>query len=156
MGTVSCCDATLVSPLRRDGTANALTAEEPGVTLSRARRRKERAYPELLTGGRARLVVLAAEVGGRWSDEARSFLRQLVRLRVRQAPQVLRQAARLAWQQGWWKLLSVAVQRAVTTTLVEPQRPAMGGVAGFEDVFLADVLESGLNAPAVSRLPLRS
>ena len=53
---------------------------EDGVALAAARRRKERTYPEL-TGqfGRARLVVLAGEVGGRWSDETQAFLRQLAR-----------------------------------------------------------------------------
>ena len=29
--------------------------------------------------GRARLVVLAAEVGGRWSEEARAFVSQLAK-----------------------------------------------------------------------------
>ena len=41
--------------------------------LQEARRRKERTYPELNgAGGRARLVVLAAEVGGRWSGPGSS------------------------------------------------------------------------------------
>ena len=40
-----------------------------GAALVDARRRKERSYPELSgEGGRARLVVLAAEVGGRWDE----------------------------------------------------------------------------------------
>ena len=38
-------------------------------------RRKERTCPELsMDGGRARLVVLAVEVGGRWSTETANFL----------------------------------------------------------------------------------
>ena len=38
--------------------------------LQAARRRKERRYPELARRfGRAKLVVLAVEVGGRWSKE---------------------------------------------------------------------------------------
>ena len=58
-------DTTLVSPLRRDGTPHARCAGEDGAALLRARRRKERAYPELSgEHGRARLVVLASEVGG--------------------------------------------------------------------------------------------
>ena len=41
------------------------------------RRRKERTYPELSGAhGRARLVVLACEVGGRWSSVTQAFLRQ--------------------------------------------------------------------------------
>ena len=68
-------DTTLVSALTRDGTARPGADRHDGVALAEARRRKERTYPELSgEGGRARLVVLAAEVGGRWSDEARTFL----------------------------------------------------------------------------------
>ena len=63
-------DTTLVSPLRRDGSARFRVANQDGAVLMEARRRKERTYPELSgEGGRARLVVLAAEVGGRWSEE---------------------------------------------------------------------------------------
>ena len=65
LGCVWCCDVTLVSPVRRDGTPIPLAADEDGVALSRARGRKERRYPELLERGPAQLVVLAAEVGGR-------------------------------------------------------------------------------------------
>ena len=43
-------------------------ATTSAVALQAARRPKETTYPELSgEGGRARLVVLAAEVGGRWS-----------------------------------------------------------------------------------------
>ena len=53
-------------------------ARVDGAGLVRARRRKEATYPELSgANGRARLVVLGCEVGGRWSDECQSFLRQL-------------------------------------------------------------------------------
>ena len=46
-------------------------AERDGAALDQARRTKERTYPKL-TGehGRARLVVLACETGGRWSEES--------------------------------------------------------------------------------------
>ena len=57
-------DTTLVSPLHRDGRAIRGAAEKNGKALENARRRKERTYPELAgEGGRARLVVLGAEVG---------------------------------------------------------------------------------------------
>ena len=63
-------DTTMVSSLHRDGTAKRETSVRGGAVLQEARRCKERTYPELNgAGGRARLVVLAAEMGGRWSDE---------------------------------------------------------------------------------------
>ena len=40
-------DATMVSPLRSDGTPHRRAAEEDGAVLHTARRRKERTYPEL-------------------------------------------------------------------------------------------------------------
>ena len=77
-------DTTLVSPLRRDGTARARAANHDGAALEDARRRKEATYPELSgEGGRARLVVLAAEVGGgRWSVETAQFLTALAKARA--------------------------------------------------------------------------
>ena len=57
----------------------------------RARRRKEATYPELSgANGRARLVVLGCEVGGPWSDECQSFIRQLSKARVRHEPPGIR------------------------------------------------------------------
>ena len=68
-------DTTLVSALHCDGTARRGAANRDGVALAEARRRKERTYPELVQPGhRAKLVVLAGEVGGRWSDEAVAFI----------------------------------------------------------------------------------
>ena len=79
-------DTTLVSALRCDGSALPRSANVDGAALQAARRRKERAYPELAgPRGRARLVVLAGEVGGRWSEETRDFLNQLARGKVRHA-----------------------------------------------------------------------
>ena len=59
-------DTTLVSPLRCCGSARPRAADHNGAALDEARRRKERTHPELSgDGGRACLVVLATEVGGR-------------------------------------------------------------------------------------------
>ncbi|CAE7943931.1 unnamed protein product [Symbiodinium sp. KB8] len=68
-GEALCCDATLVSPLTRAGRPIHGAHARAGVALDAARRRKVARYPELTRGGPQRLVVLAAEVGGRWNDE---------------------------------------------------------------------------------------
>ena len=52
-----------------------------------ARRKREQTYPELLAAGRCRLVVLAFEVGGRWSDESLDFVRRLARAKARSQPE---------------------------------------------------------------------
>ena len=111
---------TLVSPLRRDGTPHAQCAREDGAALRLARRRKERAYPELSgEHGGARLVVLACEVGGRWSSETQSFLRQLAKAKTRHVPHNLRTSAKLAWMWRWCTILACASARALALSLLE-------------------------------------
>ena len=84
-------DATLVSVLHRDGTAKRRADTTNGVALREARVRKERTYPELSgSNGRARLVVIAGEVGGRWSQETKAFLWSLASDKASSAPKVLR------------------------------------------------------------------
>ena len=84
-------DTTLVSALGRDGLPRPRCAHVDGAILEAARRRKERHHLELSgQQGRTRLVVLAAEVGGRWSQESVRFLVQLAKAKVRHEPKVMR------------------------------------------------------------------
>ena len=63
-------DTTLESPLACDGSVKRGADRTDGAALEEARRRKEHTHPDTAgVGGRARLVVLAVEVGGRWSEE---------------------------------------------------------------------------------------
>ena len=63
-------DTTLVCAHHGDGNPVGREAQQDGVVLQSAHRRKERTYPELLgRQARAKLMVLANEVGGRWSEE---------------------------------------------------------------------------------------
>ena len=100
-------DTTAVSVLRRDGAPRRRVVSQDGAALDAARRRKERVYPEL-TGqlGRTRLVVLACEVAGRWSEGSVDFLNQLAVAKARREPRHLRARARQAWRQGWATLLA--------------------------------------------------
>ena len=67
-------DTTLVSALKENGEPRRGAADRDRVALAAARRVKERTYPELVDPGRrARLVVFALEVGGRWSEEAKDL-----------------------------------------------------------------------------------
>ena len=84
-------DTTLVSPLSRNGAAKRQCAGTDGAAMVQARRRKERTYPELAqVHGRARLVVLACEVGGRWSAESLRFLHLVAEAKVRDEPEEFR------------------------------------------------------------------
>ena len=79
-------DASLVSPLTRAAQPRMRGGQYRGTALRDARRNKERTYPELLRDRRCRLVVFGIEVGGRWSDEAATFLRLLAHTKARQTP----------------------------------------------------------------------
>ena len=65
-GIALCCDATVVSPLRRNGEPIPGAAEFDGVALARAQQRKSNTYPEFNRAGPQQLLVLGCEVGGRW------------------------------------------------------------------------------------------
>ena len=112
-------DTTLVCAMHCDGSPHQ-AAERDGVVLTAARRRKERRYPELVgPRSRARLVVLAMEVGGRWSSETRSFLAHLAKARSRREVPLLRKRVEQAWRLRWGAILGCAAARAVAASLLE-------------------------------------
>ena len=69
-----------------------------GAVLVKARADKERKYAELVNRDRCRLVVVGVETGGRWSDEAVTFLDHLASARAREAPPILRGSAFFMWR----------------------------------------------------------
>ena len=91
-----CCDATLVSPLARDGEPHPGAAAQDGAVLRTAYRRKQATYPELATGGAQTLCVLGCEVGGRWNADAVKLVQRLVALRAHRAPPAVRASAKAA------------------------------------------------------------
>ena len=112
-------DTTIVSALHCDGTPHRGAANVDGVRLVAARRRKERTYPELVAPrSHCRLVVLANEVGGRWSTEALVFSRLLVRAKARSEPLLMRMRAQQAWKLRWLSILTCASARAVALSLL--------------------------------------
>ena len=131
-------DTTLVSPLRADGAPHRRCADESGAALEAARRRKVRRYPELSgERGRAKLVVLAGEMGGRFSEEAHSFLRTLARAKVRSILVPMRSRVRQSWLRGWGSMLACAAARAFASSLLDRRgHPgADGDIPTVSDVF---------------------
>ena len=86
--------------------------------MTRAERRKHRTYHDVLHSDVAALLVLGAEVYGRWSNDALQLVRELVTLKAAQAQPLLRGAAAAAWSTRWWNVLSVGLQRATSKALL--------------------------------------
>ena len=87
------------------------------------------------------------EVGGRWSEEAATFVRLLAKAKARAFPSILRRSLQLAYQQRWTGLLAVAAQRALASTLLE--LPVDEAAADGEEVWVEEVLREArlLEAP---------
>ena len=112
-------DATVVSPLHSDGTHRRRADAIDGQVLGEARKLKERTYPELCQrDGRARLVVVAGEVGGRWSHETKALLWSLACAKAASLPRRLYGSARAAWFRRWSCLLACSTAKAVASSLL--------------------------------------
>ena len=153
-GGALCCDATLVSPVSRDGQSQGRSADTDGAALATATRRKEATYPELLRNGPQRLVVLGSEVGGRWGTGALALVRELVRLRRLRAPPALRHAAATASARRWWTQLSVAVQRATALSAAGRAWPAASRAVADAPAF--ELVLDLTDAAGPSMLPFRA
>ena len=116
----------LVAPLHGDGRARRNTATTSGVALQAAHRAKETTHPELSgEGGRVRLVVLAAEVGGRWSQETVDFPNALAKARAQESPQILQGRVRTPYVRRWKVILACSLARSLSVSLLE-RRPVPG------------------------------
>ena len=138
-GVPLACDATLVSPLHADGSPWAGADEADGVAIARAEASKRDRYPELVGSDVCRLVVLACETGGRWSQERLDLVRHLAAKKAQEAPRLLRTSARLAWSARWFGFLSVAAQSALAGSISEAPTRIMAE-HDTEEPSLAEVL----------------
>ena len=111
-------DATLVSPLKRNGTARPRAHWQDGAALQDARKAKQRNYPELLRSRRCRLLTAGMEVGGRWEETAYEFLVELAKEKAQEAPKLLRGSATHGWLRRWVSLLSKAGMDSLASTLL--------------------------------------
>ena len=119
---------------------------------------------QVLTGVEGcRLVVLAIEVGGRWSEEAAAFVSNLARAKARQAPTILQQSVAAALTLRWTATLTHAARTPFAATLlgeatpniydVETNHPKWSLVEEFwVDFFFAfaGILQSGSCEPSCS------
>ena len=120
--------------------------------IAAAEKDTPKAYPELVSSATCQLVVLACEVGGRWSDTCAWLVKEAARRKNEKAPARLRRATARASEARWWGTLSVAVQDTLASTLVDDALHLLHGWEG-EGPPLGELLHG--DAPAESRLPLR-
>ena len=90
-----------------DGRPGPQCARVDGAALVRARRRKETTYNEL-SGARQWLVVLACEVGGRWSGECQNFRRRRSGMNPQRSPRL---AAKMEFRSGVLGLVAAGTPR---------------------------------------------
>ena len=100
-----------------------------GSTFAAAYGEKLRVYGDVAGSGQVALVVVAAEVFGRFCANSRELVADLVRVHCQDAGRVLRRRLELGWHRRWWGLLSVAVQVAVAGSIV-PDAPAFEEAEG--------------------------
>ena len=146
-------DTTLVSPLTAAGMPRRDSGRTAGAALRVAERAKARAYPELASGRRCRLVVLGIEVGGRWSPQAAEFVRLLARSKARAALPAQRAACTAAFVLRWSALLAFAAARTFAASLLSLPLSGTANVDG-DMPLLSDVLaDSSEQPPLASRMP---
>ena len=138
-GVALCCDATMVSPLTREGQPIPRAATVDWAALARAEAAKRWIYPELQGSAFGRLVTLGCEVRGRWNTDSLQLVAHMAKHKARGAPPLLRKATRAAWHSRWWGFLSVACQTALATTLSGAGVLAMGGPTGFDEILFEDI-----------------
>ena len=95
-------------------------AQQDGVASEADRLCKVSTNPELAgPHRRAHLVVLALEVGRRWSCETQAFITELARAKARNETQLMRRRVEQAWRLRWGSILACVAAWAVASTMLE-------------------------------------
>ena len=118
--------ATIRSPLSSSGAPHARAAREDAVTADSARQDKEATHLEFSPRQRCVLVVLALEVGGRFSGEAYRFVEELAFSKAQEAPPAVVAAALVApagllGSQGFVRLCAAACRVAAAAARLWPR-----------------------------------
>ena len=119
-------DTTLVSALHCDGSAKRGASHNEQFSWLSVARSTETLNLLVVEAG-ARLVVLAIEVGGKWSSTQR-FIYNLAHARAREEGWILRRRAEQAWRLRWGSLLASTAARVVADSLLE--LPSVFGADG--------------------------
>ena len=134
-------DITLRSAVSCAGEAHPHAADQDGAVLLQARQDKKATYPELASSGQCKLVVLAMETGGRWSEEAVQTLQMLAHSKARDAPPYMQFSVAFMWERRWTRMLAIACAVSFASSLVEPPRNASWCRTDGETPLLAELFE---------------
>ena len=63
--------------------------------------------------------MLAAETGGRWSDETAHFLRCLAKSKAESVPLLLQNKVKAVWLRRWRSILECSAGRAFALSLLD-------------------------------------
>ena len=150
------CDSTQGSPLHVDGKPHPHTCTEDGATCSRLEKPKNSTYAEVVQSSGYKLVTLACEVGGRWSDTCLQVVSELAVFKASKEPAHLQKAVEFAYLSRWWSLLSVTAQTAFAESLVTCDPLSIQPTFAYEPQTSMVVLDCRFDiGPAFSRLPAR-
>ena len=123
-------DVTIRSPLDRTGAPRPRAHWQDGASAESARHDKEQKYPELVSGSRCRLTVLAVEIGGRFSNETAEFIQHVAASKAQAAPRYLRKSAALAFERRWSRMLAFCVASAHCSSLSLDKSCAISTIPG--------------------------
>ena len=112
------CDVTIVAPLSRNGQPRGGTSNQGGHILVDAARENDANYHEVLNTGLGALYCLGCEVYGRWGEPCMKLVPQLAREHARGLHPRVRRGAALGYQNRWWSILGVSLQKAVAAAVL--------------------------------------
>jgi len=134
------CDATVVSPLTRQGRARPGTSNAGGSLLARAEVHNDSTYDAVTSSGLGVVRCLGHEVFGRWCKQASSLLPLLAREKSRGVHPRLRRGVALAYQQRWSGVISVGLMKAVAAAAARSEGCDLATSALEPEPAVADLL----------------
>ena len=107
-----------MSPHTRNGRARGGTSNQGGRLLDDAHDENVATYPEVGDTGLGALYSLGAEVYGRGSRSCIRLVPQLARQHAKGLHPRIRRGTALAFQNRWWGILSIALQKSVAQAVL--------------------------------------
>ena len=112
------CDVTVLSPITRVGGPRGGTSNRGGALFRRVERENNTTYAAVIESGLGALFCLACETFGRFNDVSVKLIEDLARERTRGLHFRIRVGIQNGLIRRWFSLLSIALQKAVSSAIV--------------------------------------